>query len=155
MPRLKPFRFRPRSRVKAAEADKRRPNLTRERSSRLFLRRRDQEPSKGKAAPWLRRDGRPDRREAIGTSRLLDRERRDQRRRIFFDLQNEEESRLPALLNQFFEPDKPRQNVCQTRATRRAVLFAAQIAGKKGRSPGKGGTYKRTPESNISCERSF
>lgn len=48
-----------------------------------------------------------------------------------------------------------RKTVCESRYQRQQVLFAKQIAGHKGRSPGAGGTYKRTEESKVSCERSI
>lgn len=48
-----------------------------------------------------------------------------------------------------------RPNVCKARYERTQVLFAKGIAGARGKSPGKGGTYKRTPASTESCERSL
>lgn len=71
-----------------------------------------------------------------------------------------EEAARPATVEHIFDvihraEPKNRQDICQTRSTRAQVLFAKGIAGKKGKSPGKGGTYTRTPESAISCERSL
>lgn len=47
------------------------------------------------------------------------------------------------------------KSVCQSRAERQAVLFAKKIAGRPGKSPGKGGTYRRTDTSHITCERTL
>lgn len=47
----------------------------------------------------------------------------------------------------------PAVSVCSRRGERREVLFAARVAGYRGRSPGRGGSYKRTPESTQVCRR--
>lgn len=48
-----------------------------------------------------------------------------------------------------------KHSVCAERSKRRSVLFARRVAGKGfRRSPGHGGTYRRTIESDTSCERS-
>lgn len=41
--------------------------------------------------------------------------------------------------------------ICARRSTRRVTLFAMNIAGKSGGSPGKNHTYKRSPDSERSC----
>lgn len=43
---------------------------------------------------------------------------------------------------------------CARRSVRRSVLFARDIAGRRARSPGRGGTYRRTERSNYTCSRS-
>lgn len=44
------------------------------------------------------------------------------------------------------------RSVCQARHERRRVLFASRVAGPRlRRSPGSGGTYKRTVDSETSC----
>ena len=40
--------------------------------------------------------------------------------------------------------------ICHQRAVRREVLFARRVAGYR-RSPGRGGTYHRRPESQYGC----
>lgn len=46
----------------------------------------------------------------------------------------------------------PKQNLCGRRSDRRRILFQNKIAGNNLRkSPGNGGTYNRTPESQTSC----
>lgn len=40
---------------------------------------------------------------------------------------------------------------CKKRKQRKEVLFALKVAGHKGRSPGRGGGYRRTIDSNYSC----
>ncbi|UOF77151.1 hypothetical protein [Microviridae sp.] len=46
-------------------------------------------------------------------------------------------------------------SVCQARSLRRRVLFGFQVAGRNKRlSPGRGGTYNRTVDSETSCRRS-
>lgn len=40
---------------------------------------------------------------------------------------------------------------CIKRRTRKEVLFAVGVAGRAGRSPGKGGTYRRDEESRLGC----
>lgn len=46
------------------------------------------------------------------------------------------------------------KSVCQSRATRRRILFGSRVAGPNKRlSPGRGGTYKRTVDSETSCRR--
>lgn len=40
--------------------------------------------------------------------------------------------------------------VCQQRGVRREVLFAKRVAGFR-RSPGRGGGYRRRPESQYGC----
>lgn len=48
--------------------------------------------------------------------------------------------------------DRKKLNFCQRRKSRKQALFSLKIAGKgKRRSPGNGGTYKRTETSNLSC----
>jgi len=42
---------------------------------------------------------------------------------------------------------------CSRREARREVLFAQRVAGRKGRSPGRGGRYRRTAESYYRCRR--
>lgn len=43
-------------------------------------------------------------------------------------------------------------STCETRQKRRQTLFSLKIAGKgKKRSPGTGGTYRKTPDSNTTC----
>lgn len=45
-----------------------------------------------------------------------------------------------------------KKTLCQRRSSRREQLFAMGIAGSgQRRSPGQGGSYKRTPNSKISC----
>lgn len=47
-----------------------------------------------------------------------------------------------------------RHSVCLRRARRREMLFKMRVAGKNLRkSPGKGGTYRRTEESEYTCKR--
>lgn len=46
---------------------------------------------------------------------------------------------------------QPRQSFCARRAARRSVLFALGVGGKRGSAPGRGGTYRRTAESKLSC----
>ncbi len=145
------FRFRPRSRAQAATKD--RPLLTRDQGSRYYLRRRDKEPSKGRGVFGLRDEGRPSTREELAATRALIRERRERERQMYFASEMEEAERIP--MHQIIrEEDQARHSVCQARAIRQGVLFATGIAGKK-KSPGKGGTYKRTATSSISCERSL
>lgn len=48
-----------------------------------------------------------------------------------------------------------RKNVCETRYQRQQVLFAKNIAGAIRKSPGKGGTYRKTEDSKVHCERSI
>lgn len=144
------FRLRPKSRAQAARS--RRPKLTRERSSKYYLRRRDQEPSKGKAVLW-RKDRAATPEQKAAAARILKRERIERQRNALWTVEDEQVQQTPTY-NLFFQ-DGTRQDVCQTRATRAGVLFAKGIAGKKGKSPGKGGTYKRTETSSIQCERSI
>ncbi len=146
--KLRPFRFRPRTRVQAA--DKQRPKLTRERSSRIILRRRDQEFSqeKGRLVRQISELGR----DRYALARLLARERRDADQRKMGMFFRED---APSPMPDMFLPDRNRQDVCQTRAVRVQVLFAKNIAGRPGKSPGKGGRYKHTETSNITCERSL
>lgn len=55
------------------------------------------------------------------------------------------------LFNLFQNPVKAHAH-CVKRKIRRSVLYALGIAGTgKRRSPGQGGTYKRTEESSLSC----
>jgi len=149
MPRL--FRFRPRTRAQAAT--KQRPKLTRERSSKYYLRRRDQEPSNGKAVVWRRERAAPPNQKAAA-ARILQRERIERQNQQLWAVEEDEAIREQPIHSLFFQ-DGTRQNVCQTRAIRAGVLFAKGIAGKKGKSPGKGGTYKRTESSTVQCERSI
>lgn len=45
-----------------------------------------------------------------------------------------------------------RTSICHRRGARRRVLFTLKIAGKGlKKSPGKGGSYNRTPDSLVSC----
>ena len=45
-----------------------------------------------------------------------------------------------------------RPSLCQTRSERRVALFQLRIAGKGlRRSPGRGGTYRRTDSSQVTC----
>lgn len=147
------FRLRPKSRAEAATRD-RRPKLTRERSSRVFLRRRDKEPSKGKGLALVRKEG-----AATGSweeakvAAILKRERRERDMQRLWMTEDDEPRNMTARL--FLPDDRTRQTVCQTRAVRQQVLFAKNIAGHKGKSPGKGGTYRRTETSNETCERGF
>jgi len=59
-------------------------------------------------------------------------------------------SQIRDILNPQIQQPK---TVCQKRHERAQVLFAKNIAGKAGGSPGRNGTYHRTPDSNESCER--
>lgn len=43
-------------------------------------------------------------------------------------------------------------SVCRKRAVRQQVLFAKDVAGRR-RSPGRGGTYRRTERSNETCSQ--
>lgn len=46
------------------------------------------------------------------------------------------------------------KSVCHTRSLRRRVLFASRVAGPHmRRSPGRGGTYNRTVDSETTCKR--
>lgn len=46
------------------------------------------------------------------------------------------------------------RSVCQARSLRRRILFGSRVAGLNiRRSPGRGGTYRRTVDSNTSCEK--
>lgn len=48
------------------------------------------------------------------------------------------------------------KSVCATRAVRKSVLFARNVAGSGlRRSPGRAGSYHRTEASSIRCERSL
>lgn len=51
----------------------------------------------------------------------------------------------------FFQAQQGHEH-CRKRSSRRGVMFAIQKAGPGKRlSPGRGGTYKRTPESELPC----
>lgn len=60
-------------------------------------------------------------------------------------------SQIRDILHGGFE--QPKKTTCQKRHERIEVLFAKGIAGKAGGSPGRKGTYHRTPDSSQSCER--
>lgn len=52
----------------------------------------------------------------------------------------------------FKNRDRKQTSFCHKRKSRRQALFSLKIAGKgKRRSPGSGGTYNRTENSNYSC----
>ncbi|AXH78103.1 MAG: hypothetical protein [Microviridae sp.] len=45
-------------------------------------------------------------------------------------------------------------SICQRRSVRRSVLFMNQIAGKgRRKSPGQGGHYRKTDQSEMSCHK--
>lgn len=48
-------------------------------------------------------------------------------------------------------PADPRYSFCARRARRRQVLFARQVAGRRGGSPGRGGRYRRSQNSQYGC----
>lgn len=56
-----------------------------------------------------------------------------------------------AILRQLSYLNPERVLVCARRAVRREVLFALGIGGHRRRSPGRGGGYRRTEESNWRC----
>lgn len=135
------FRFRPktkRARVKALA--RKSLNLMREQRSRINLRQRDQEtqarPPKTPRARLLRTE----------RTVTLVRTKGIQGKPWFPEV---EQPRQPSVIH--WDNQRQRQEICQTRTTRQEVLFAKNIAGKK-RSPGKNGTYKRTPDSTVHCE---
>lgn len=46
------------------------------------------------------------------------------------------------------------RSVCQARGLRRRILFGSRVAGRNiRRSPGRGGTYRRTADSSTTCEK--
>lgn len=55
------------------------------------------------------------------------------------------------------ETDDRIRRICPKRQERKQVLFALQVAGKSGSAPGRlrenGKRYRRTPDSNYSCNR--
>lgn len=61
----------------------------------------------------------------------------------------------PRVLASFAEFNRlradPRTSMCVRRSQRREVLFARRVAGRVGRSPGRGGGYSRNVHSQWSC----
>lgn len=71
--------------------------------------------------------------------------------RPFLEHVTEDLHQVPAV--ELFKKTPAGQSICSRRGERREVLFAGRIAGFRGRSPGRGGSYKRTPESTTVCRR--
>lgn len=75
---------------------------------------------------------------------------RSQRERQLLEQRPPEQFYYPKLLSSIPGP----KSMCERRHIRKGVLFSLRIAGKGlRRSPGKGGSYRRTVESSLSCRR--
>lgn len=151
MAKLRHFRLRPKSRSHAARQRTQIKKLSRERSSKKTLALRPDNRAGGRriakqyGLPEVgARIIRPDRVQAVRTLSP----------RYIPDTEPSQSVTYEAIRDLLRERPQ-RKNICETRAERRGVLFAKNIAGSTRKSPGKGGTYRKTEDSKVSCERSF
>lgn len=147
MPRFNPRRWRARRRG----APKQLPDTTRDRRSKIFLRRVQKDAYGGKlGVGGVRRAGPSLTQRGTVLRSVLSRDQKGKLYARSMVVQAE-----PRVLVQLYESRTGGAAPCEQRAARQGVLFAKGIAGRAGGSPGKHGTYKRTEESKISCERRF